>query len=144
MNLDLTLRYSDYIIFDKERKFDESITYIEEESNEFRKLLLYNDAYLSNDDNYVKVGDKYLPRFTEAMTLRNTKVILYWRGIILTEIKCKKILSLGLAFLLDFISEAQLLFDIKLIIPNGLYEIKIRKESKTYVFIGIEEPVFNI
>jgi hypothetical protein len=123
--------------------FDETISYNEVESNKFFNLLLKKGGYLNEENNYLVINEKELSENSKATSLRNTRVILLWRGLDLEEVNVKRILSLGLAFLLEGITKAELYFEIRNLIPKGTYEVSVKHKLKTYVLISVEAPVFS-
>lgn len=84
-----------------------------------------------------------LAKNTKVTTLVNTRVILFWRNVRLEDTVKKRIISLGLLYLMRKISKAELLFYIREILPSGSLEVTIRYKVNTYVLIGVESPLFS-
>lgn len=141
-NLKLLVSYKQYFQT-RERLFDETLTYIQDEGSLFRDLVLKKKGYLSDTSDYYEVDSSLLSTNTKTTTLRNTRVILFWRSLELKKYTIKRILTLGLLFLIGKISMAELIFYVKLELPEGSYEVKILQKDKTYVVIGIEKPIFS-
>lgn len=109
----------------------------------FRKKVIKQGGYLLSDDNYKKISYKLLSEMTKATILSNQRVFLYWRGLILDDVRVKRILTAGLAYLVGSITQAELSILIRDIIPRGTFEISIKHLKDAYVIIGIEEPPFS-
>lgn len=140
--LDLELSYKK-LIGRTTLTFDENVTYDKDESSKFRNLITIKDGYLSKDENFFEVDSSKLSKNTKVTTLVNTRVILFWRNVRLEDTVKKRIISLGLLYLMRKISKAELLFYIREILPSGSLEVTIRYKVNTYVLIGVESPLFN-
>jgi hypothetical protein len=140
--LDLELSYKK-LIGRTTITFDENVTYDKDESSKFRNLITIKDGYLSKDENFFEVDSSKLSENTKVTTLVNTRVILFWRNVRLEDAVKKRIISLGLLYLMRKISKAELLFYIREILPSGSLEVTIRYKVNTYVLIGVESPLFN-
>jgi hypothetical protein len=140
--LDLELSYKK-LIGRTTITFDENVTYDKDESSKFRNLITIKDGYLSKDENFFEVDSSKLSKNTKVTTLVNTRVILFWRNVRLEDTVKKRIISLGLLYLMRKISKAELLFYIREILPSGSLEVTIRYKVNTYVLIGVESPLFN-
>jgi hypothetical protein len=140
--LDLELSYKK-LIGRTTLTFDENVTYDKDESSKFRNLITIKDGYLSKDENFFEVDSSKLSENTKVTTLVNTRVILFWRNVRLEDTVKKRIISLGLLYLMRKISKAELLFYIREILPSGSLEVTIRYKVNTYVLIGVESPLFN-
>lgn len=141
-NLKLVVNYKEFLL-KKSKQFDETITYVQEESSLFRNLVLKKKGYLSDKSDFNVVDSSMLTQNTKTITLSNTRVILFWRSIELKEYIIQRILTLGLLFLIGNISIAELIFYIKLELPEGNFEVKILQQKNNYVVIGIEKPIFS-
>lgn len=123
--------------------FDEALCYSSNDRQEIKRIVTTKGGYLNDESNYFCVDKQNLSTGTEVVILKNSRVLLFWRDLSLPENVVKRILSMGLLFLLRIISKAELLFNIRQILPRGDYEISINEKDKTYVLIGIEKPLFN-
>lgn len=142
LNLDLTVNI-DGLLRDRSVKFDQKISYATKEANRFKNLIYNKNGYLNEESNFFELDKKDLIENSNSVILRNSRIVLFWRGLNLSNIDVKKIISLGLTFMLDLISEAELYYKIRSIIPKGIYEISVKHERNSYVIIGIEEPIFS-
>lgn len=111
--------------------------------DKFRKKIIKQGGFLLNDNNYKKIGYELLTEMTKATMLSNQRVVLFWRGLILDDVRVKKILTAGLAFLIGSITDAELPILIRDIIPTGTFEISIKHKKDAYVIIGVEEEPFS-
>lgn len=143
-NLNLLLNYRTKVyIVRNTYKFDETLSYNENQKKKFKRLVTEQDGYLENESNYFTVKKEFLSRNTKTVTLRNSRVILFWRKLELKDNEVKRILSLGLSFLIGSITLAELYFYVRRIVPKGIYEVSIRYKKNSYVLIGIEKPIFR-
>jgi hypothetical protein len=143
LGLDLTIQRSSKVGFlTKTKKFAHDITYNVERGNSFRNEIISNKGYLSNEKNYFSVSDKYTTKNTSVVTLTNSRVILFWRGVKLDEEAIKKIITLGLGYLIKTLTYAELYHNIYQIIPDGDFNVSIRSKDNTYVLIGVEKHPF--
>lgn len=143
-NLNLDLEYERKFLKDIVHiEFDDSISYVTEEKFKFSKLVLDKPSVLADESNYFIVRDNNISPGTEVMCLVNVRCFLATRDISLSEFTKKRILTLGLNFLLEGASQAELLFEIQKLVPSGLFDIKITFEPLTYVLIVIEKPIFS-
>lgn len=122
--------------------FDKDVTYNENEGLNFRKSIVENRGFIYPDENYFNLKENLVSKGTKVTTLINTRVILFWREIELSENTVKRILSLGLLFLIKKISYAELFFEINNLLPNGRFNVSIKSVDNSYVLIGIELPIF--
>lgn len=143
INLDLMVKFDFLKVVPSFYNFDETLSYDQSKREVFRKIVLNKGGYLLEDSNFFEVDQSRLSPETKLTTIRNSRVSLFWRGVELTEVNVKRILTLGLAFLLGIISQAELVLEIKQEIKNDNYLISIKIEKNTYVRIGIETPVFS-
>jgi hypothetical protein len=141
--LDLTVKSAGRVGFnDRTRQFAESITYDVKEGNAFRNEIYENKGYLYDEGNYFWVDDKFTTPNTKVVTLRNSRVILFWRGFDFGELNIKRIISLGFCFLIRTITEAELYNEISKIIPKGDLSVSVKHKRDAYVLIGIEKHPF--
>lgn len=140
--LDLTIQYSN-LIGRKDQKFEETIGYLEEDRTKFKDLVYNRDGRLKEDSNYFNIPNQDLSFDRNAITLKNQRVIVFWRNIFLSEKVARQIVTLGLAYLLNIISDAELIFKIRNLLPFGVHEISVKSVPNTYVLIGIEPPMFS-
>lgn len=141
-DLKLIINYREFFK-SKEKQFDETLTYVQDDSSLFKTLVLKKKGYLSDKSDFNVIDSSMLTTKTKATTLRNTRVILFWRSLELKEYTISRILTLGLLFLIGNISLAELVFYIKLELPEGDFEVKIIQQKNNYVVIGIEKPIFS-
>lgn len=141
-NLNLLLSYK-RLGFYRKKLFDETLTYNKLFGDSFKELVLDKHGYLEEEENYFELSKEYVSKDTNTILLRNSRVILYWRSFELDQIMIKRILTLGLLFLIGSINKAELYFYIRRIIPDGTYEISIRNKENSFVLIGIEKPLFS-
>jgi hypothetical protein len=123
--------------------FDETVSYDKNEKTRFKNLVLKRSGYLENEDNYIAISEDLMSANSKATTLRNSRVTLLWRGFDLNDVNVKRIISLGLTFLLEGITKAELIFEIKKLIPKGIFEVSVKNRLNTYVLISVEAPVFS-
>lgn len=143
-NLNLILNYKRMLSMSRTTKeFDETLSYKRDMKQVFKKLVTKQDGYLDNESNYFYVDKQFLTKGTKTVSLRNTRVILFWRKIDIEDKVVKRILTLGLLFLIGEISIAELTFMIKKLIPNNTFEVSIKYKKNTYLLIGIEKPIFS-
>lgn len=142
-NLDMTTVSKSFINNRQITNFDDAVGFDEAEKNKFRNVVLYKDGYLLEESNYFRLNKDILTQGSDACTLRNQRVILYWRGIQLKDKHIRRILTMGLSLLIGAISEAELYTEVYKIIPRGTFEVFLRHSKKTFVLIRIEEPIFS-
>lgn len=143
LNLDLTFKFDHLKVIPSIYIFDETLSYDNRIREKLKNIIIHKGGYLLEDSNFFSVEKYQLSDYTNLTTLRNSRVSLFWRGVELTEVNIKRILSMGLAFLLGVISQAELVFEIKQEIKNDNYSINIKFEKNRYIRIGIEAPVFS-
>lgn len=143
LNLDLKIFYKIFGTYKKIENFEDSITYDKELGNKFRSLVLRKKGFLEEESNYLKVSENFIREESNVTTLRNSRVILFWRGLYLKDIDIKRILTLGLSYLIGVISKAELINEISFIIPKGAYEVSFNHKENCFMIIGIEAPIFN-
>lgn len=142
-NLDLMVNYYDYFKYNrKEISFEESLVRSKVQQLRLRQLLLKQDGYFSSESNYFFVTKGVIPERYSLVVFRNARVSLTWRGLHLTDMEIKKIISYGFAYLIGAIDKSEFVFHIRETIPSGKYEINIVSEVKRFVAISIEEPIF--
>lgn len=109
------------------------------------KILLKDKGYLNDEENYISVDSKFLSEYTQSITLRNSRVILYWRNLDLKYNDAQRIISLGLGYLIGAISKPELLYEIKETIINESFDvsISINHKKNAFVLIGLEGPIFD-
>lgn len=139
--LNLTIKQRS-IIGSKLVIFNSDVTYNEDEGLKFRRSIVEKKGYLESDENYFNLKEDLVTKGTKVVTLINTRVILFWRDVDLSELTVKRILSLGLLFLIKKMSYAELFFEINRLLPNGRYNVSIKSVDNSYVLIGIELPIF--
>jgi hypothetical protein len=142
-NLDLNLKIGHILGISSLVKFDETISYSEKQGTRFKHFVVKKHGYLINEDNYIKVNEKYMSSNSKATTLRNLRVVLFWRGFDLDDISCKRIITLGLVYLLENMSKTELQVAIRKVIPAGIFEVSVERKLKTWVLIGVEVPIFR-
>jgi hypothetical protein len=143
LGLDLTIQSSGKVRFlTKTSKFAHNIAYDTKSGNAFRNEIISNKGYLYSDKNYFFVDDKYTTDGSKVVTLINSRVILFWRGVDLEKTAIKRILTLGLSYLIKKLTYAELYFNISEIIPNGDFDVSIRSKDNTFVLIGVERHPF--
>jgi hypothetical protein len=143
LGLDLTIQSSSKVGFlSKTKKFAQDITYNTERGNDFRNQVISNKGYLFNEKNYFFVDDRYTMRKSNVVTLTNSRVILFWRGVKLDDDAVKRIITLGLGYLIKTLTYAELYYNISKIIPDGDFNVSIRSKENTYVLIGVEKHPF--
>jgi hypothetical protein len=139
--LKLSVNYKNFLA-SVNQNFDSDVTYNEDEGLKFRRLIMERKGYLDPEENYFYLKDNLLSEGTKVTTLINTRVLLFWRGIELSEYIVKRTLSLGLLYLIKRISYAELIFEIYSLLPNGRYNVSVKSVDSSYVLIGIELPIF--
>lgn len=122
--------------------FESDVTYNEEEGQKFRRSIIERKGFIYPEENYFNLKDELVTKGTKVTTLINTRVILFYRSVILSEDTVKRVLSLGLLFLIKKISYAELFFEINKLLPNGIFNVSIKYVDNSYVLIGIELPIF--
>jgi hypothetical protein len=143
LNLDLSLKYNDRLFKGKTIRFSETLSYDNDVKLKARVIALDKNGYLFEDSNYFEVEKIHLDEYTNLTTLRNSRVLLYWREVEISEFVVKRLLTLGLWFLINIITKAELIFYIQQAINNNSYNISIKYVENTYVIIGIEGPIFS-
>jgi hypothetical protein len=142
VSLDLTISCSN-LFGERKFEFDETVSYVQEEKDKFKELVFDRDGYLTEDHNYFKVPGEDLSFDRNAITLKNQRVIVFWRNINLTERVTKQIVTLGFAYLLNIVNDAELVFRIRQMLPLGVHGVSVKSIPNTYVIIGIEPPIFS-
>lgn len=127
----------------KVKEYDVSIMESPIKKDSFTKSIFRRKGYLEEEQNYFEVPSKYVSEDTEVTLLTNSRVVLFWRGFKLNEFTVKRILSLGLLYLMGEITQAELVFNIRENLPNGSFEVSVKYQTNTYVLIGIEKPIFS-
>jgi hypothetical protein len=141
--LDLSLTYHKALI-KRTIMFEEDITYNPGASLKFKDLILNNKAYLKSDENLYIVPKDHLSYKTNMLSLNNARVILFWRDFSLETITAKKLITHGLLYLMELISEAELTFYIKKLLSGSSdFSLYINKVKYSYVVIGIEGSLFT-
>lgn len=143
MNLNLNFRFNDNLFRKMTKTFDETLSYNNVQKEIMRTIVTRKGAFLFEDSNFFEVDKVNLSEYTKLTTLRNSRVLLYWRNLELDNEVIKKIITLGLCFLLEIITYAELYFYISQFIERGSYEITIKYVKNSYVLIGIESPIFQ-
>jgi hypothetical protein len=144
INLDLTLRFERIVIGDFIKNFEGNISYDEKAKRRFANLVFKNNGFLEKESNYFTLLNSLLSEGTTSTVLRNSRVLLFVRGLDLSYITVQKILTAGLVHLINAKSEAELIVYVKSLIPNHSFEISIKSKQNTYVRIGVEKPIFNV
>lgn len=138
--LNLMLEYNS-LFGKKEYLFDEKLLY-DKDFFRWRKLIFDKDAYLKDDSNYYKLDESMLREENSSATiLRNSRVLLYWKGLELDKTVVKRILTLGLSYIIGHISKAELLFKIRNNLPMGMYEVTVKGDRYKFIIITIYNPV---
>jgi hypothetical protein len=141
LGLDLKLHTNG--LFKKVHEFDMTLFSDNRSMEKFHKLVFNNNGVLEEESNYFWIYDEKLSYDgSKACTLRNTRVILYWRGLELDEHNVKRILTLGLDFLIFGFTKEELIFKIRTMIPTGTYDVAVKYNRKSYCLITIEQPLF--
>lgn len=123
--------------------YGNEIVYNDENAAGFTKHVLKRKGYLIEESNYFNVNTDKLSYETNVLALVNTRVILFWKDIRLNDIVKKRIITLGLAFLINKISLAELYFFIREALPPLSCEVSVSYKKNTYVLIGVEGPIFS-
>lgn len=143
LNINLDLTFKNVLQITEVKKFDQTLSYDQDSKNLAKKLIVSRGAFFDYDQNYFDVPNKYITKNTKVRTLRNSRVVLFWRNVELSEYQKKRILTLGLSHLLNVISYAELYYCIQKALPRGQYLITIRPVPNSYVLIGVEREVFS-
>lgn len=142
INLDLRFKTSSKLFGDKITVLDETLGYHTDSKLLARDLVIKRNAYLYEDSNFFVINSP-LSKDLELITLRNTRVSLFWRGIILSDKNKKRIVTIGMVLLLNIILKSEAIFYIRNELPKGVYDIRIHHELNTYVVIWIEDPILK-
>lgn len=140
--LDLTLTYKGALKVTNKYKFDYDFVTEEEEFKKFRKFLLNKGGYLDNEGNYFDLDSGMLSDGTEANVMTNLRVTVFTRDFNLSNLQLKRVQSLGFGFLLEAISESELVFWINNIV-KGNFDLTIVHAKLQHVRIGFEKPLFT-
>jgi hypothetical protein len=140
--LDLTLNFKSPLSR-KTISFEKEFIYDNKSLRKFRKNVLRRDGYLENESNYFNVKDDLFSEGTKCTILKNSRVILFTRNVLLPESSIQTILTAGLLLLVGESSREELASFIRNKLPDGQFEVSIRYEQNTYVLIGIERPIFS-
>lgn len=144
LNLNLSLTYKNVLMITSFKEFDETLSYSYEAKEKAKQLILNRGAYFHDDSNYFDVVDKEnVSEGTNISLIRNSRVTLFWRNVELSDNQKKRILSLGLSYMIGVISYAELYYCIQRALPKGSYNISVRTVPKTFVLIGVEKEVFS-
>lgn len=144
LNLNLSLTYKNVLMITSFKEFDETLSYSSEAKEKAKQLILNRGAYFHEDSNYFDVIDeKHISKGTNISMLRNSRVTLFWRNVELSDSQKKRILSLGLSYMIGIISYAELYYCIQRTLQNGSYNISVRTVPKTFVLIGVEREIFS-
>lgn len=141
-NLHLEIRGS-HLFGTKEKTFSEELLYDASLKNEFRDYIIKHGGYLIQESNYFEISTELLSELSKATMLVNSRVLLFWRGVTIDDLTVRKILTAGLGFLIGSISYAELVFQIKKLIPKGTFEVSVKYQKDAFVLIGVEQPVFS-
>jgi hypothetical protein len=123
--------------------FDYSVIYSEDVKDRFIDLIKNRKAYLHEDSNYFEVDESKISEGTLVRTLINSRVVLFWRDVSLSEVTIKRIMTLGLAFLIKGLSVSELVFYVKEVLPYGEFSVSVVHHESNYVVIGVENPLFK-
>jgi len=129
--------------FKKVHSFDTRLFHDEKIKKKFHNLIFNREGMLNEEGNYFWVDSEHLSDQGKACTLRNTRVILYWRDLELSDYIVKRILTLGLDFLIMEYTKEELIAKILDCLPNGVFEVNVKREMKTFVLISIEKPLLE-
>jgi hypothetical protein len=146
LNLDLTFTSKSGIFRQqKNNLFDQDLSFNAIEKTRLNKVLLVEKGYLSNFDNFLTVNPEQLSYPTKSVTLRNSRVILFWRNVDIDFLSIQRIISLGLGVLMGAISKDECAFYTKQIVENRNIEVAItvKHREDTFVLIGLEGPLFT-
>lgn len=144
LNLNLSLTYKNVLMVTSFKEFDETLSYSFEAKEKAKQLILNRGAYFHEDSNYFDVIDeKHISKGTNITMLRNSRVTLFWRNVELSDSQKKRILSLGLSYMIGIISYAELYYCIQKTLQKGSYNISVRTVPKTFVLIGVEREIFS-
>lgn len=144
LNLNLSLTYKNVLMVTSFKEFDETLSYSSEAKEKAKQLILNRGAYFHEDSNYFDVMDeKHISKGTSISMLRNSRVTLFWRNVELSDNQKKRILSLGLSYMIGIISYAELYYCIQRTLQKGSYNISVRTVPKTFVLIGVEREIFS-
>lgn len=144
LNLNLSLTYKNVLMVTSFKEFDETLSYSSEAKEKAKQLILNRGAFFHEDSNYFDVIDeKHISKGTNISMLRNSRVTLFWRNVELSDNQKKRILSLGLSYMIGIISYAELYYCIQKTLQKGSYNISVRTVPKTFVLIGVEREIFS-
>lgn len=110
---------------------------------QFSNNVVYRKGYLTDEGNYFNVNPDVLKQEGHLTVLRNSRVFLYWRDVLLKDTDIKRIISLGFLFLLGSIDEARLYERIYKILSSGTFIVNISYQTNRYVSISIEPELFK-
>lgn len=127
----------------KNHEFDITLSFDLDLKEKFKHLVTKQDGYLNEGDNYIDVDKRLLTENTKVTILNNSRVILFWRGVKLNEYTIRRILTLGLSYLIGALTRAELYYYIRQVIPKGTYQVTVRHRENAFVLIGVEEPIFK-
>lgn len=144
LNLNLSLTYKNVLMVTSYKEFDETLSYSYEAKEKAKQLILNRGGYFHDDSNFFEVEDeKRISKGTNIMMIRNSRVTLFWRNVILSYDQKKRILSLGLGYMIGIISYAELYYCIQRALPKGSYNVSVKTIPKTFVLIGVEGELFS-
>jgi hypothetical protein len=128
---------------DKSLEFDPSVTYDPNKGKRFRNTIIEKRGYLDEESNFFNMDRELAGKDANVILLKNSRVILYYRDVDLSTRVKKRILTLGMLFLVNQMSRAELLVYIRRELGSGVYEISINNKPNCWVLIGIEAPIFT-
>lgn len=141
-NLNLMLEYKSLTLLRTKRSFQKDFIYDLKQVKRFKNAIIYRDGFLYDDSNYFEVEGQFSVG-TKCTMLRNSRVVLYSRDVILENDVVKKILSAGLLMLAGKLTRTELASHIKGELPSGQFEVSIDYEPNSYVIIGVKAPIFS-
>jgi hypothetical protein len=128
---------------DRSIVFDKSVTYDSQKGKRFRSTIIEKRGYLDEESNFFNIDREIAGKDANVILLKNSRVILYYRDVDLSIRARKRILTLGMLFLVNQMSKAELLVYIRQELDSGAYEISINNKPNCWVLIGIETPIFT-
>lgn len=140
-NIDLTIKRDRLLGMSSDIMFDDSIAYIDFEKQKFRKVILNKKSYFTNDNNFFEIRSDKIDASRTAYTLRNSRVVIFWRDYNMNDYTLKRLFTLGTSHLVGIISLAEMSIEIGKVI-KGRFEVSVQSQTNRFVLIGIEPPLF--
>jgi hypothetical protein len=142
-NLDLTINYRTILNRRSQRSFEKDFISREVGLKRFKTAIIHRDGYFHEESNYFYVDESNFNAGTKCTMLRNNRIILYWRNVILPNETVKRILTAGLLVLAGKLTQTELVSLVRDGLPSGQFEVSVNHNPNSYVLIGIEAPVFR-